>query len=56
MAARDAMDTTSNRRRVGPRGSGDEEADEGEVDSLSGVGRTQPPRAAAASLSGRQSH
>jgi len=30
---------------------GDEEADEGEVDSLSGVGRTQPPRAAAASLS-----
>ena len=35
---------------------GDEEADEGEVDSLSGVGRTQPPRAAAVSLSGRQSH
>ena len=55
-AARTAEDAAADRRRGGPRLAGDEEANEGEVDALSGVGEAEPPVAASTTLASRQRH
>ena len=53
---RDAVDTAADDRLGGPRSADDEEADEGEVDALSGVGQTQAPRATSTTLPCLEGH
>ena len=48
--AGDAEAAAAAQRRGGPRSTDDEEADEGEVDALTGVGETQPPWTTATTL------